>query len=313
MLRKKDIWNQITSSLDPAVSRSESETWFSHTRLKKFDPDLALVEVPNKFVASWLHEHYLSQIRNSFKNNLGLNPEIRFTYQKTSSDHYVAGPETTGKSDVIYNNHLNPSFTFDNFISAGSNEFALASALQVASRPAEHYNPLYIFSPLSLGKTHLLNAIGNYLATKNLMTKVKYVSTDRFSYGLSSAIRKQKISEFMDSYRKIDFLLIDDIQRVAGREKTQEELTSLFNLFCETKKQIVVAGNSPPGQIRNLNTHLRSRMEWGLLVELHKPDQKTRMTIIKNKAREKNLDLPDDVAFFLSNIANDLKPLLNIW
>lgn len=310
-MTNRNIWNQITTSLESTISKSEIKTWFTSTSLVKLDKVQAVIEVPNRFVASWLSDNYIDKIHLSFKEKLNYLPEIRFTYIGSKPTEDTPEYKTQKKSRVVLNHQLNSALSFSNFITAKSNRFAYSLALDVADSPAEDYNPLYIFSKPSSGKTHLLNAIGNKVLTNNPLAKVIYTSLDQLSSEFSIARKNRKINKFRQDYRNLEILLIDDIHLLTGREKLQKELITIFNYYYESKKQIVVAGKLPPGQIRNLLPELRSRLEWGLLSELQIPDHKTRMKIIKKKAKEEEIPVPDDVAFFLAKSTNDLKTLSN--
>ncbi|MBW1764276.1 MAG: chromosomal replication initiator protein DnaA [Deltaproteobacteria bacterium] len=310
-MTNRNIWNQITTSLESTLSKSEINTWFSSTSLIKLDKDRAVIEVPNRFVASWLSDNYIDKIHLSFKENLNYFPEILFIYSGSKPAEETPEYKTQKKSRVVLNHQLNPSLTFSNFITAKTNRFAYSLALDVADRPAEDYNPLYIFSKPSSGKTHLLNAIGNKILTHNPSAKVIYTSLDQLSSEFSIARKNRKLTKFRQNYRNLEILLIDNIHLLTGREKLQKELITIFNDYYESKRQIVVAGQLPPGQIRNLLPELRSRLEWGLLSELQIPDHKTRMKIIKKKAKEEKIPVPDDVAFFLAKSTTDLKTLAN--
>jgi chromosomal replication initiator protein len=305
MFKEKDIWEKITIDVESDMPESETKAWFPQTNLKKLEFDLALIEVPNKFVANWLRDNYLPQIQDSFKKILNFAPEIRFTFDSLTRQHT--------QQYKTFDNGLIPSYTFDNFIASESNRFAYATALDVASKPVKNYNPLYIFSKTSLGKTHLLHAIGNHVLSINPLNRIKYMSADRFSSHLSNAARRQNINEFRQYYTNLDFLLIDDFQSLAGRERSLQEFTSIFNMLYQSKKQVVAAGKTSPHQTKNLPPDLRSRMEWGLLLELQVPDHMTRMKIIQDRAKEENLNILDDVAFFLANTTNDLKILIQYF
>ena len=312
MQKKKEIWDRITTSLQSQIPESDFKTWFSHTTLNKIGPDLAEIEVPNRFIASWLYDNYVGQIQNSFKSNLNFSPQIRFSYGRSLNRRFLNDNIYQLPQNSITNLHdqLNPLLTFTSFITAKSNRFAYSSALEIANKPAHNYNPLYIFSKLSFGKTHLLNAIANHIINNNPLIKVRYDSAGRFSSNFLLASRNQNLTDFRQYYINLDFFILDDIHLLAGRKKSQTELISLFNLFYESQKQIVVAGNSPPRQIHSLIPQLRSRMEGGLITEIKAPDQKTKLKIIRKSAKEKKLQLPEDVAFFLANSTNDLKTVL---
>ena len=311
MSTKKEIWNHVNTYLKSDIPESELRTWFSNTKLKKLEKNLAEIDVPNKFIASWIHDNYTSIIQRAFEKIVNLSPEIQFTFRpqsprKAQSTYY----KTPQKSTTILQHFLHSSLTFDNFITASSNRLAYSSAMEVSNKKTQDYNPLYIFSKLSIGKTHLLNAIGNHILYNNPSAKVRYDSADRFASAFSRAARNHKNVEFLEYYKNLDFLIIDDIHLLSKRNKTQRELTCLINLFYESKKQIILTGNNPPGQIYNLSHQLRSRMEGGLIAEIHTPDQKTKRKVIRQKAKEKKLQIPDDVAFFLANTTNNLKTVM---
>jgi chromosomal replication initiator protein len=311
MSKKKDIWARLTRSLQSAIPQSEFRVWFACANLKNLTPDQAIIEVPNKFIASWLKDNYLTEIEKCFETTLSFLPEIRFTYTPKPHTQTKATHEPAKRARLVFPHQLNPSWTFANFITAKSNRFAYSSALEVANKPAQRYNPLYIFSRLSCGKTHLLNAIGNHVLANNPMAKVRYISAAQFSSDFSLAARNEKTTEFRTNYNNLDLLLLDDIHLVAGREKTQKELVNFFNVSWGSTKQITISGNRPPSQIPNLNPELRSRMQGGLLSEIGIPNQKTKMKIIKKKTQEEKLHIPEDAAFFLANTTRDLKTLMH--
>ena len=310
MSKKKDTWSLVTKDLKSKLSPSEFHTWFSQTSLKKLSPDLAIIEVPNKFFSHWLRDKYIGDIKKTFKNILNQTPEIRFTYNHPLDTPPPPESPTTRKPDTYLGNSLHPSMTFDRFITGEYNRFAWSSALEVANRPAHIYNPLYIFSELSLGKTHLLNAIGNHVVSKGQISSVKYVSSDSFTSDFTYSLRNKKHYEFRDKYRNLDFLLFDDVQLLANRKKTQEEFLSIFDFIYGANKQIVISGDRPPNKLKNINSQLKSRLGCGLLTEIQLPDQERKISIIKEKMREENIDIPDDVIFFLAKSSSDIKTLI---
>ena len=310
---KKNIWNQITKSLESDIPQSEIKTWFSDTILRKLDKNSALIEVPNKFVATWLADNYIDKIKSSFKDNSNFLPEILFTYNSPATAQGRPKHENGQQSKYSLNHQLNPSFTFDNFVTDKTNRFAYSSALKVANKPGDIYNPLYIFGKQSLGKTHLLNAIGHQILIKNPLAKAKYISIEQLSSDFSLAAKNRRLSHFTKNYGNLDFLILDDIHLLDSRKKLQKPLINIFNSFYESKKQIILAGKCSPAQIKNLLPELRSRLEWGLLSEIQVPDHKTRTKIIKKKAKEGNISIPDDVFFFLANATTDLKTLIKYF
>lgn len=310
-MSEKNIWNQIIKNLQSTISTSEINTWFSTVSLSKLDKDVAIIAVPNKFVAGWFKDHYIETIQKYFKEILNYLPEIQFTYTRTISIEDTPKYKTQKKAITSINHTLNPMLTFSNFITSKSNRFACSLASDIVHNPEIHYNPLYLFSNLSSGKTHLLNAIGNQIIKNNPLEKIIYLSMEQLSLYFSIATKNKTIRKFWEYYTGAkSLLIIDDIHLIGGLLKLQKELITIFNYYYESKKQIVIAGRLPPGQIRNLLPELRSRLEWGLLSELQLPDQKTRMKIIKKKAKEENIPLPDDVAFYLATSTEDLKKLM---
>ena len=292
------------------ISQSEFKIWFSGTSLKKLDSDHALIEAPNKFIASWLTDNYLNQIRDSFQSNLSILPSIRFTFSQPYTNPGKLEHTSVQKSQANFPHQIKSLWTFNNFITAKSNRFAYSSALEIASNPAQDYNPFYVYSKVTCGKTHLLNAIGDHFLSTKPSARVRYDSAESFCLEFSRAAKNQKLTQFRENYQKLDLLLLDDIHFLAGRERSQTELISLFNALCQLNRQIVVASTMSPSQTQNLNPRLRSRMEGGLLSEIQIPDQKTRMKIIKKKLEEVNLHVPEDVIFFLTNTTNDLKAVM---
>ncbi|MBW1903084.1 MAG: ATP-binding protein, partial [Deltaproteobacteria bacterium] len=231
-MTNRNIWNQITTSLESTLSKSEINTWFSSTSLIKLDKDRAVIEVPNRFVASWLSDNYIDKIHLSFKENLNYFPEILFIYSGSKPAEETPEYKTQKKSRVVLNHQLNPSLTFSNFITAKSNRFAYSLALDVADRPAEDYNPLYIFSKPSSGKTHLLNAIGNKILTHNPSAKVIYTSLDQLSSEFSIARKNRKLSKFRQNYRNLEILFIYSGSKPAEETpeyKTQKKSRVVLN------------------------------------------------------------------------------------
>lgn len=306
-MTEAEIWNKITATLEHTLSKSEMNIWFSSTVLLAVSEDKALIEVPNKFVASWLKDKYIEQIQTSFQQNLNYIPEIQFVFKGSAAKCLTP---LSRKRDAVIKNQLDHRLTLDNFVVSENNRLNLLIASEIAERPAENYNPVYFYSSSCSGKTHLLHAIGNLFLTKNPQARATFVSLNQLASSFSLAMKNQNIPGFRQDYQSADFFLIDDIHQTTGREDLQRELICIFNYYCQTKKQIVVAANTLPGMIPGLFPELQSRLEWGLLSELHVPDRKTRIKIIKNKADQSKLNIPDDVAFFLASFTENLKDLL---
>ncbi|MBC8419887.1 MAG: chromosomal replication initiator protein DnaA [Desulfobacteraceae bacterium] len=309
MTRKNNIWSQIRRDFETGIAKSDFKTWLSQASLKEIDSDVAVIEVPNKFVARWLQDHYTEQIQTILGNNFKTPPAIRFTYAEPSSDDVNPKNGVPARSDADIPNGLNSFSTFSGFVTGKSNYLAYSSALNVADSPAQNYNPLYIFSELGLGKTHLLNAIGNLVVENNPSVNIMYLSADRFVSQFLIPSGTQTVDRFWESDGSPDFLLLDDMHLLADNKSYQYEFLSLCSSFLESAKQLVVAATYPPAKIKSLLPELRSRLEWGLIAEIHPPGQRTKMKIIKKNAKQENLDLPDDVVFFLANHTDDIRSL----
>ena len=310
MTKKKDAWERITKTLRVHLSPSEFDTWLAHTHLDKLEDSLAVIQVSNKFVANWLRDSYLTQIREAFRTCLNVLPEIQFNYNTPDTQLPVQHKANASNPEVSSSHSLNPQWTFGNFVTGGSNRFARTLALEVSRQPGILYNPLYIFSKQSLGKTHLLNAVGNRILAEQRLKTVRYITADEFASEFLSARRTGKLLEFRQRFRTLELLLLDDVHRIGPNQKAQEEFITLFNSLYESKNQIMVAGNASPGKVNGLDPNFRSRLEWGLLSEIRPPDQKTKIKIIKQTLDQKDLRLPKDVVFFLAGITNDLKKLV---
>lgn len=308
--KKKETWDQIVASLGTKVHKSDLMTWFSRTYLKKLDSRVAVIDVPNKFVANWLSDNYLTELKRSFKRILKSSPSIHFTYQGPQQSQEAGGSPALLPSESVLKQKLNPLMTFQTLASGPFNRFALTSAQALADQPHDQYSLLYIYSEPGLGKTHLLHAIGNHRINKDPTCRVRYLSADGFTSEVTYAVNNDKLDALQGEYRNLDLLLLDDIHLLAYREKTQEEFLSIFNFLYGAKRQIVVTGNSPLEKMKHISSELRSRLGWGLLANIQPPDQAVKMDIIKAKVLETQVDIPDDVVFFLANSCGDIKSLI---
>ncbi len=306
---ERHIWEKVTRSLVTRIPRSEFDIWFSQTTLQKLDPNRAVITVPNKFVADWVRERYHTHLKKSFRAVLDQTPQLLYNYKHPSGTTESLDPQLT-KSNKRPQHLLDSSMTFKRFLVGDSNRFAWLSALEVANGPGDQYNPLYLFSKQGLGKTHLLNAIGHHVLQKNPVYDVRYVPSNTFTSDFTSSIRSGTLSDFKQSYNDIDVLLFDDIHLLTQGKKAQEKFLLLFNSLHTAKKQIVITGDRPPNQMKNADSRLISRLGWGLISEIKAPDHKTKVNIIKNKAKEDNIDIPDDVIFYLSKSHTDIKNLI---
>ena len=310
MTLKTGIWNQIVESLSSKLTRSEIKTWFSNTTCDRLDNNIAIIEVPNKFVANWLKDNYIRDINSSFKKILKETPEIHFKYNKKQYISVSKKSKKNEKNIIPFENNLNKKMNFDNYITGEFNRFAFSSAMEISKSPGNYYNPLYIFSKFSIGKTHLLNAIGNYILKKDQSLKVCYVFSKTFIFVFNNLLRKNNLNEFKNKYHNLDVLLFDDIQYLENRNKLQEEFLSIFNDIYGENKQIVVTGDRPPSRLKNINAQLKSRLGSGLLVEVKDFDYKTKYSIIKNKIKDINITIPNDIIALLLKSNSNIKILL---
>ncbi|KPK25421.1 MAG: hypothetical protein AMK69_14345 [Nitrospira bacterium SG8_3] len=309
MSKKKDIWNQITRNLESKISKPDFNTWFSRTTLEELGPDHAVIGVPNKYVSNWLQERYLEALKKAFKKVLKQEPTIRFSYENPHINKISTASIPIEKSDSTFEHYLDPSMTFHRFIMGKGNRFALTSAMEVAKGPNNDYNPFYIYCHMALGKTHLLHAIGNYIMSQDPSPRVKYLSSDTFTADFANASKNKKIDDFRERYCDLDVLLFDDVHLLDNRKRSQEEFLFIFNALYGENKRVVIAGQRTPTELKNVNSQLKSRLGSGLITEIQVLDQKTKINIIKNLAKEERIHIPEDVVFFLANTHNDLKTL----
>ncbi|MDY6880024.1 MAG: chromosomal replication initiator protein DnaA [Desulfatiglans sp.] len=310
MFTNKAVWDKITASLKSDIAESEFDIWLSQAALKELKPGWAEIEVSNKFVAHWLKEHYLDHIKQSFKKNFKIQPQIHFTIRPPQEERAIKIPRRSKDTGLIFSHDINPLFSFNNYIKASNNRFTYSSALQVADNPVGHYNPLFIHCELSSGKTHLLHAIANRVSTNLPSLDVRYIPMEQFYTEWSAASESESTPRFRELYGAIDFLVIDDIQLVSGKSNLQKEIVLLFDTFFSSNKQMVFAGKTAPKNTDGMNPDLSSRLGSGLVCEMNTLDQKTKIKILKKKAKEKNIKIHDDVVFFLSNSTNDIKTLV---
>lgn len=311
MTIKKEIWKQITLRLESNLSEPIFKTWFSQTTLGRIEENSAVINVPNKFIAHWLQDNYIDEIKNSFKIIINKIPEIHFQYKKRlmeNNDVY----DISKKTDQFFLNNLNSEMNFDCFITGKSNKFAYSSAYKVATKPAGNYNPLYIYSTTSLGKTHLLNAIGNHFVKYDNSIKVGYLSSNIFISDYMFSIKNNNLHRFRDKYTRLNILLLDDIHLLSNHKNIQEEFLSIFDTYYNEKKQIVITGNRSPGGLNSFNPHIISRLGSGLLAEIQSPDKDIKIKIIQDRLKSYSLiaSVPGDIITFLAQQSNDLKVMI---
>lgn len=310
-----NLWEQVLSKIESKVNRHSFNTWFRPTRLIFDTGDTLSVQVPNAHFRDWLTKHYSGVIHESLGELERPLVRVVFEPETDVSQSTDATPDASAtKSDVAPKEtkrpSLNTKYTFGSFVVGTSNQFAHAAARAVAETPARAYNPLFIYGGVGLGKTHLLHAIAHDISNKNPALTVVYISAEKFMNDLINAIRYDRILDFRGKHRSIDVLLVDDIQFIAGKERTQEEFFHTFNALYDAQKQIVISSDSPPRQIPTLEERLRSRFEWGLTADIQAPDLETKIAILRKKADLESVHIPDNVAIFIaSRIKSNVREL----
>jgi len=310
MTDKLQIWEKIKYDLKKELSTQNYKTWIEPLNNIEISKNIIKIKVENKFIKEWLEKNYIDKIKKiAIKNYTIENIEIIIDASKKNDKTIKKINKDIKPNNNITTNIINKEYTFNNFISGSSNQFAAAAAMAVANSPATIYNPLFIYGGVGLGKTHLINAIGNEII-KNNNLKVCYYTSEKFTNELINAIRFAKMDEFRNKFRSIDVLLIDDVQFIAGKERTQEEFFHTFNSLYESHKQIVITSDKFPKEIPGLEERLRSRFEWGLIADIHAPDMETKQAILEAKAEQNNIDLPKEVAIFLaSSVITNIREL----
>lgn len=334
----ENIWQNFLKIIKEEAGSQTVETWFKAVSLEKFNPEnnTVYLNVPNQFVKNWLKEHYSNLISNNLKKLLNLdnlnieflNPEIKQINKKNiipasiiqtiETQALIKKPSNENSTELkIQENkfnlpakennlfkkitNLNPSYNFDTFVIGPNNSLAHAAGYAICQNLGKVYNPLFIYGGTGLGKTHLLHAIGNEVKNKDNSKIVLYQTTDKFTNEFINAIRLDKINFFRQKYQKIDLLLLDDIQFLSNKEQTQEMFFHIFNLLYEEKKQIILSSDTFPKEIKGLQARLKSRLEWGLVVDIQMPDLETKIAILEKKAEQNSINLTSEVASFIAS------------
>ncbi|MGL5313654.1 MAG: chromosomal replication initiator protein DnaA [Peptostreptococcaceae bacterium] len=302
------LWDKTLQLIKGELSPPSFNAFFKQiVPLKNYMNELILL-VPNEFTKSILEDRYLNLIESSV-NQLSLKKyKVKFVLNEKD----VEGLGEEDKSSNAKKNYpnLNPKYTFDTFVIGNSNRFAHAACVAVAESPARAYNPLFLYGGVGLGKTHLMHAIGHHIMTQKKDPKVVYVSSEKFTNELINSIKDDRNEEFRNKYRNVDILLIDDIQFIAGKERTQEEFFHTFNSLHEANKQIIISSDRPPKEIPTLEDRLRSRFEMGLITDIQAPDFETRIAILRKKAQMENIDVSNEVTTYIAkNIKSNIREL----
>jgi chromosomal replication initiator protein len=306
-------WDKILEHIQRRVNPHSFNTWFRPTRLEEASVGRLVVRVPTRLFRKRLSETY-SQILQGVLAEVGL-PDVQLEFICSESEPAaapgLAAPAAQAKLDFDSSNHqLNPRYTFDTFVVGASNQFAHAASQAVAEQPSKSYNPLFLYGGVGLGKTHLMQAIGHAIKKRNPAARLSYVSAEKFTNEVIASIRFDRMTSFRDRVRSMDVLLVDDIQFIAAKERTQEEFFHTFNALYDQQKQIVISSDCPPKEISSIEERLRSRFEWGLIADIQMPDLETKIAILQKKAESERVRLPDDVAEFIArSIKSNIREL----
>jgi chromosomal replication initiator protein len=290
------LWDEVLRRVEAKVNRHSFATWFRPTTLLSSDEATLRVGVPNGQFRDWLTKNYMGVLLEALAE--AGHGDLRIVFEEIGEEAPVTVPPAGAERDAP---HLNPKYTFESFVVGSSNQFAHAAARAVAEIPSKSYNPLFIYGGVGLGKTHLMHAIGHYILAREKRLNVLYISTDRFINEMINAIRFDRLPSFRQKYRSIDVLLIDDIQFIAGKDRTQEEFFHIFNALHDAQKQIVISSDCPPRQIPTIEERLHSRFEWGLIADIQSPDIETKVAILRKKAEAEKVELPENVALFIAS------------
>ncbi len=295
-------WEAILSIIEMETSSVSFNTWFKETELLSIEDNTLFISVKNEFTKEILNTRYIELIRNSALQVLNKDYNIKFMLpnEQTTTEQKAAKRNEQLQDPLNNPSNLNPRYVFDSFVVGNSNRMAHAAALAVSEAPARAYNPLFLYGGVGLGKTHLMHSIAHYILDQNPSAKIIYASSEKFTNELINSIRDDKNESFRNKYRNIDVLLIDDIQFITGKERTQEEFFHTFNALYEANKQIIISSDRPPKEIETLEERLRSRFEWGLIADIQSPDLETRIAILRKKAEIESLSVPEDVLLFIA-------------
>lgn len=329
-MQQETLWQAVLGEIELSVSRGNFITWFKNTALLRLDDESAIIGVPNVFIKQQLERKYNELITDTLRKNGIESQKVEYkihsalTHQKTKEEpDTVLRPTPQAKSTPTasvkaqantlahgYRQGLNEKYTFESFIVGSGNELAYAACQGIASQPGTKYNPLFLYGGVGIGKTHLMQAVGNAVLAQNPDARVVYVSSEQFLQEFVDAVRFKKNTDFADFYRSADVLIVDDIQFIAGKEKVQEEFFHTFNALHQASKQIIISSDKPPKDIPTLEERLRSRFVWGMSIDMQTPDFETRCAILQTKAENHGVELTTDVTEYLAtNVQTNIREL----
>ena len=307
-LTAESLWNEVAGRLKGALNETTYRTWFAEAEGAELSDDAFVLGVPNDFTREWIEGHFLDLIGAAVRDALGAERRVHLTVDQ-QAEPPRALPEPVEAARAGF--EMSQKYTFDSFVIGSSNRFAHAAALAVAEAPAQAYNPLFIYGGTGLGKTHLLQAIGQYVGEHSRKLSVRYITSETFMNDFINSLRDKRIEGFKQRYRTYDLLLIDDIQFLEHKERIQEEFFHTFNSLYEAGRQIVISSDRPPREISTLEERLRSRFEWGLITDIQPPDLETRIAILRKKVKTDGIHIPDQqvLTFIAGRVSTNIREL----
>lgn len=314
----EQLWQIVLTQIQLEISPANFSTWFKNTKIVSQEDRVITISVPNSFAKEWIENKYNKNIIKILRNIDVDFKEIKYIVKRETEEKKKIDPFSIDKDirqlnfetfDINKETNLNPKYTFDNFVIGPFNELAHAASLAVIDNLGSVYNPLFIYGGTGLGKTHLLQSVGNAIVKKS-NKKVKYITTEKFTSSVVNAIRSQGMEELKEMFRSFDLLILDDVQFLSGKEKTQEEFFHIFNFLHENNKQLILSSDRPPKAIQSLTERLRSRFEGGMIVDISYPDYETRLAILKTKCKEKNYRFSEDILDYIAtNVQKNIREL----
>lgn len=320
-MTNEELWNSVLGELELSTTKASFMTWFQYIYMTDIKDGVVFISVPDTFTKEWIENKFLKIVLKVLRN---LNPEVKdlklsinptnkpnpyFVHLKNiKTEQKTEKPTVTNSNQLGFpepetnkETNLNSKYTFSNFIIGSFNELAHAAAMSVLKNPGKSYNPLFIYGPSGVGKTHLLQAVGNDLLKQNPKLIILYIPSEKFTNELINSLQNHEMNKFKEKYKKIDLLIVDDIQFLAGKEKTQEEFFYIFKDLYEENKQIILSSDRPPKSIDTLEDRLRSRFDGGMIADIGFPDYETRVAILKSKADQQNIPIPDDILHYIAS------------
>ena len=309
----EEVWSKCIAKFKDHITEQTFTTWFKPIVPLKLEDSILTVQLPSQFFYEFIESHYSVLINQTITGILGKDGKLTYSIVVSETNEMVQMPSHKKRFSVEIDNqsHLSDRYVFDNFVEGSNNQFARAASMAVAQAPGKTtFNPLVIYGGVGLGKTHLIQAIGNYVRTEGLAKRVLYVSSEKFTIEFIESIQHNKTTEFSNHYRNVDILIVDDIHFFTNKEKTQEEFFHNFNTLHQNGKQIVLSSDRPPKELKGLEERLISRFQWGLVVDVQPPDLETRIAILQRKAEENGIQISNEIIqLFATNINSNIREL----